>query len=226
MHINKIISFLRSLRRHNDRVWFNENKERYLAVKAEVERLAERLIAGVAEFDPDAARLRPSDCLYRIYRDTRFSADKTPYKTHIGIYICPPYGKKSLRCGYYLHLEPDECLVAGGAWCPESNILKAIRQDIFDNVEEYLEITESPEFTKYYSRVGDNLLKTAPKGFPKDWEHIDLLKPRDYTAFSMLSAEDLEADDFVERVLERMKAVKPLNDFMNYTIDEIAGTAR
>lgn len=225
MQINKIISFLRSLRRHNDRVWFNENKERYLAVKAEVEVLAARLIAGVAEFDPEAARLRPSDCLYRIYRDTRFSADKTPYKTHIGIYICPPYGKKSPRCGYYLHLEPDDCLVAGGSWYPESPILKAIRRDIFDNVDEYLEIIDAPEFRKYYSSVGEDLLKTAPKGFPKDWEHIDLLKPRDYTAFSRLSEDDLRAEDFVERVLERMKAVKPLNDFLNYTIDEMAGGA-
>lgn len=110
-----IISFLRSLRRHNDRVWFNDNKQRWLDVKAQVEQLTARLIAGVAEFDPDAARLQPADCLYRIYRDTRFSADKTPYKTHVGIYINPPYGKKSPRCGYYLHIEPDNCLVAAGA---------------------------------------------------------------------------------------------------------------
>lgn len=223
--MQKIISFLRSLRRHNDRIWFNENKERYLAVKAEVEMLTAQLIAGVAEFDPDAARLRPADCLYRIYRDTRFSADKTPYKTHIGIYICPPNGKKSNRCGYYLHLEPDNCLVAGGCWCPESLILKALRQDIYDNVEEYLEIIESPEFKRYYTSVGDNLLKTAPKGFPKDWEHIDLLKPRDYTAYTMLTKEDLQAKDFVGRVLACMKAVKPLNDFMNYTIDEMPGNS-
>ena len=169
-----IISFLRSLRRHNDRVWFNDNKQRWLDVKAQVEQLTARLIAGVAEFDPDAARLQPADCLYRIYRDTRFSADKTPYKTHVGIYINPPYGKKSPRCGYYLHIEPDNCLVAAGAWCPEGAVLKGIRQDIFDNVDEYLAILDAPEFKRYVSRMGDNLLKTAPKGFPKDWEHIDL----------------------------------------------------
>ena len=221
--MKSIIAFLRSLRKHNDRIWFNENKDRYLGVKAKVEALTERLIAGVSEFDPDAARLKPSDCLYRIYRDTRFSADKTPYKTHIGIYINPPYGKKSPRCGYYLHLEPDNCLVAGGCWCPEGAMLKAIRQDIFDNVEEYLDIIGSEEFSKYYSNVGDNLLKTAPKGFPKDWEHIDLLKPRDFTAFAPLGTDDLTAKDFESRVLERMKAAKPLNDFFNYTIDEMGG---
>lgn len=220
--IKNIISFLRSLRRHNDRAWFNENKAKYLDIKDSVDILASRLIAGIADFDPDASRLRPSDCTYRIYRDTRFSTDKTPYKTHIGIFINPPYGKKSPRCGYYLHLEPDNCLVAGGAWCPEGPVLKAIRQDIFDNIDEYLELINAPEFRKYYTQMGDNLLKTAPKGFPKDWEYIDLLKPRDFTAFSPLTADDLDAPDFAERVLSRMKAVKPLNDFLNYTIDEVA----
>lgn len=219
--MRKIIPFLRSLRRHNDRVWFNEHKEQYLEVKKEVEALTARLIEGVAAFDPEAANLRAADCLYRIYRDTRFSADKTPYKTHIGIYINPPYGKKSLRCGYYLHLEPDNILVAGGAWCPESKMLKAIRQDIYDNIEEYLEIIGNPEYRKYYGVPGDNLLKTAPKGFPKDWEHIDLLKPRDFTAYSLMPDADPASPDFPALVLERMKAVKPLNDFFNYTIDEM-----
>jgi len=216
--MKQILSFLRSLRQHNNRVWFNEHKDCYLAVKAKVDSLTERLIAGVARFDTDASRLRPGDCLYRIYRDTRFSTDKTPYKTHIGIYINPPFGKKGQTCGYYLHLEPENCLVAGGAWCPPPAQLRAIRQDIYDNIEEYLEILANPEFKHYYTKVGDNLLKTSPKGFPKDWKHIELLKPRDFTAFAPLSQEDISAPDFENRVLDRMQAVKPLNDFLNYTL--------
>lgn len=219
--MQEILSFLRSLRRHNDRGWFNDHKDRYLKVRQEVEKLTMRLLAEVAEFDAGALRLQPSDCLYRIYRDTRFSADKTPYKTHIGIYINPPFGKKSPRSGYYLHLEPGNTLVAGGCWCPEGDVLKAIRQDIYDNVDEYLEIIENPEFSKYYKEVGENLLKTAPKGFPKDWEHIDLLKPRDFTAYSPISEEMVKSDGFIPEVVDRMKALKPLNDFFNYTIDEI-----
>lgn len=219
MDINNTLRFLRSLRRHNDRIWFNENKDRYLQVKKDVEQLTAGLLRRIAEFDPEAMRLRPSDCLYRIYRDTRFSLDKTPYKTHIGIYINPPGGKKSPRSGYYLHLEPDNCLVAGGAWCPETPVLRRIRQDIYDNVEEYLEIIGNPDFTRYFSRPGDNLLKTAPKGFPKDWEHIDLLRPRDYTAYSPLTEDDVFAPDFIDRVILRMKAIKPLNDFLNYAIE-------
>lgn len=217
--VKNILRFLRSLRRHNDRVWFNDNKERYLQVKAETEQLTALLLQRIAEFDPDAIRLSPSDCLYRIYRDTRFSLDKTPYKTHIGIYINPPAGKKSPRCGYYLHLEPDNCLVAGGAWWPETPVLKRIRQDIFDNVDEYLEIIDDPSFRRFYPRPGDDLLKTAPKGFPKDWEHIDLLKPRSFTASSQLSDDDLRAEGFIDRIVERMQALKPLNDFLNYSIE-------
>lgn len=175
--MKEVYDFLLELRSHNDRDWFNANKERYLQAKAVTEELTERLIAGVTRFDPEAARLRPTDCTYRIYRDTRFSNDKTPYKTHIGIYINPPGGKKSPTAGYYLHLEPGQTMVAGGAWCPESAQLKAIRQDIFDNYDEYLEIIHSPKFSQFFSEVGEDFLKTAPKGFPKDWEHIDLLRP-------------------------------------------------
>ena len=216
--MKKIIAFLRSLRRHNDREWFAANKDRYLETKGLTDALAERLIAGVAEFEPEAASLKASDVTYRIYRDTRFSADKTPYKTHIGIYI-NPLGKKSPTCGYYLHIEPDNCLVAGGAWCPEPAALRQIRQDIFDNIEEYLEIIHDPGFTKYYTQIGDRLLKTAPKGFPADWEHIDLLRPRDFTAFAPLSAEDVAAPDFEARVLARMRAIQPFNRFINFTLD-------
>lgn len=218
--MKSIISFLRELTSNNNRIWFNENKERYLAIKEKVETLTSQLINRIAEFEPDAIRLRTSDCLYRIYRDTRFSLDKTPYKTHIGIYINPPFGRKSPRCGYYLHLEPNNCLVAGGSWCPDTPFLKRIRQDIYDNIEEYLEIIESPEFTRYYSQVGYNPVKTAPKGFSKDWEYIDLIKPRDYTTLTPITNEDLNSDNFIDLVIDRMIATKPLNDFFNYSIDE------
>lgn len=219
-NIKSILSFLRSLRLHNDRDWFNANKDKYLRVKDEVEALTAHLIEEMTKWQPEAARLRPADCTYRIYRDTRFSADKTPYKTHIGIYINPPAGKKSPRCGYYLHLEPGNCLVAGGCWCPPAPLLKQLRQEIFDNVEEYLEILEEPEFKKYFPIVGENLLKTAPKGFPKDWQYIDLLKPRDYTAFSPLTDEQMLSPEMLSLVIHRMRLLQPLNAFFNFTIDE------
>ncbi|MDE5924309.1 MAG: DUF2461 domain-containing protein, partial [Muribaculaceae bacterium] len=125
-----IIKFLKALGRNNNREWFALHKEEYLKVKEEVDRLAERLIAIVATVDPDAARFRPADVTYRIYRDTRFSTDKTPYKTHIGIFINPPAGKKSPRCGYYFHLEPEEFLVCAGNMPLPGPLTRAIRQSI------------------------------------------------------------------------------------------------
>lgn len=217
-NIEFVLDFLRDLANNNNREWFGKNKERYLAVKSEIENLTRCLINEISLFDPSASCLSPSDCLYRIYRDTRFSQDKTPYKTHIGIYINPPYGKKYPGAGYYLHLEPGNNLVAGGAWCPDSEQLKGIRTDIFDNVEEYLEILNEPEFKRYFTRVGEDLLKTAPKGFPKDWEHIELLRPRNYTAYSELSDKLVFSSDLIGEVVNRMKALYRFNRFLNYTL--------
>lgn len=218
--MQEILAYLSDLRANNNREWFNDNKRRYIDVKGKVEALTERLIAGVCNFEPEAGRLRPADCLYRIYRDTRFSPDKTPYKTHIGIYINPPGGKKAPTAGYYLHLEPESCMVAGGAWCPDSRQLKAIRQDIYDNSEEYIEILNSPEFSKYYKIIGEDCLKTAPKGFPKDWEHIELLRPRSFTTYTALTDRDVMSADFESKVLTRMRVLAPFNRFLNYTLTE------
>lgn len=222
--MKEILNFLKDLRLNNNREWFTENKPRYLAVKSKVDELTSQFIARISEFDKGAAHLSVSDCTYRIYRDTRFRADKTPYKTHIGIYINPPAGKKSPRGGYYLHIEPGNCIIGGGVWCPEPKVLKAIRQDIFDNVDEYLEILNAPAYQKFYrGEAGEDLLKTAPKGFPKDWEYIDLIKPRHFTAECKLTDKEIQSKNMIDNVTEGFKAMKPLLDFLNYTVDEIYG---
>lgn len=219
--MKEILKFLKALARNNNREWFNSHKDEYLEVKAKVDDLAVRLIAAVAQFDPEAAYLTPADCTYRIYRDTRFSTDKTPYKTHIGIFINPPYGKKSNRMGYYLHLEPSNCFIAVGTVCLPSKTVTAIRQSIYDNVDEYLEIIESPAFSSIYPEIGENCLKTAPKGIPRDWEHIALVRPRDYVASHPLEEKDLSAPGFVEEIAGMFAVAKPFNDFINYAIEEV-----
>ncbi len=215
-----IYEFLKDLSCNNNREWFNANKERYLEVKRKSELLAQELINGVATFDPEAAYLTVADCTYRIYRDTRFSPDKTPYKTHIGIFINPPYGKKSNRMGYYLHIEPGHSMVGAGTICLPSKTVTAIRQSIFENIEEYLEIVRNPDFSSTYPVVGENCVKTAPKGFAKDWEHIDLVRPRDFVASHMLTDKEMTGSDIAVKVTEIFKVAKPWNDFINYTIDE------
>lgn len=221
--MREILDFLKELKKNNNREWFNAHKEEYLCVKDKVEILAQQLIAGVAGFDPEATMLTPADCTYRIYRDTRFSQDKTPYKTHIGIFINPPYGKKSNRMGYYLHIEPGNNLAAVGTICLPSKTITAIRQSIFDNVEEYIDIINTPEFKEAYPVVGENCLKTAPKGIPKDWEHVELVRPKDFVASHKLNVSQMCSKDMVNRVVELFRVAKPFNDFINYTIDEQDG---
>lgn len=218
--MKEVYSFLRELRMNNNREWFNKNKNRYLNVKKIIEDFTQDMINRLAAIEPDAARLSPSDCTYRIYRDTRFSYDKTPYKQHIGIYICPKGNKKSYRAGYYLHLEPGQSFIGGGCWCPPPPLLKSLRQSIFDNIEEYLEIIDDKEFRNHYGSVGGNPLKTAPKGFPKDWEHIDLLKPRDYTVLANVPDSFFTSSETPGKVMEYMRILKPFNDFVNFLIDE------
>ncbi|MDE6339775.1 MAG: DUF2461 domain-containing protein [Muribaculaceae bacterium] len=217
--MKKVYTFLKELKKNNNREWFNTHKDRYLEVKQYVDGLTQDVINAFGAEDPRIASLTPADCTYRIYRDTRFSPDKTPYKTHIGIFICPG-GKKSTRCGYYIHLEPGNSFIGGGCWCPPAPILKAIRKEIYDNVDEYLEIIENPEFKARYTEVGFDRLKTAPKGFPKDWEYIDLLKPRDYTVLAPVGDDFMKSPDVVSKIVSYFKTQVPFNQFIDYVFDE------
>ena len=223
--MSKTISFLKSLARHNDREWFNAHKEQYLKVKEENDALAERLIALIAEFEPEASRMSARDVTYRIYRDTRFSSDKTPYKTHIGIFINPPRGKKSWRYGYYFHQEPGNSFICGGNMPAPAPLTKALRQSVMDNIEEYLGIVEDPEFKRYFPTVGMERLKMAPKGFPKDWEYIEYLKPKDFGVMMPVDDEYLQAPDVIDRLRPVIAQIKRLNDFINYTVDEFESNA-
>lgn len=218
--MKEIFQFLRELRRHNDREWFAAHKQDYLRVKETAENFTARLIAALAGIDPEAARLTPADCTYRIYRDTRFSADKTPYKTHIGIFICPPFGKKSIMAGHYFHLEPDNTFYAGGTWYLPPKALKAVRQSVYDEIDEYRSIVESAEFRQYFTSVGEDFLKTAPKGFPKEWQWIDYLRPRMFCATAPLSEQTVCAPNAIDHLLDMMRQGKRLDDFLNYTIED------
>lgn len=221
-----IYQFLGELAAKNNREWFNAHRDTYLLMNQNMCELAEQLIALVAEVDPAAANLRVQDVTYRIYRDTRFSLDKTPYKDHVGIFINPPRGKKSLRYGYYFHLQPGESLICAGNMPGPTALTNAIRKEIFNNVDEYLGIIEDPEFKRYFPTVGDDPLVKAPAGFPKDWEHIDLLKPRSFGALTQVPDSFYqESDTLARRLRPILRQMKRLNDFVNYSVDIFEGFA-
>ena len=150
MHTEDIINFLKELNENNDREWFAQNKSRYEKVKSKFEEISRLLISEISIFDNDIKNVDVKDCVFRIYRDIRFSTDKTPYKTHFGVYIASAGGRKSQRGGYYLHLDPAGSFIAVGVWCPPPNILKALRQSVCDNIDELNEIRNETGFNTYF----------------------------------------------------------------------------
>lgn len=218
MDISAIFRFLKELAANNNREWFQAHKQLYTEVQKDFEDLLATVIARISTFDESVAGILPRDCTYRIYRDTRFTLDKTPYKTHLGGYI-NAHGKKSEHCGYYIHVEPDGCMLAGGSWCLDTKVLKAVRQAIYDNIDEYRSIVEDPAFKQYFPVIGENRLKTAPKGFPKDFAYMDYLKCKDYTCCHYVPDEFFLASDFLDRTEEVFRQLKRFADFTNYTID-------
>lgn len=217
---NPIFSFLEKLSLNNTREWVAEHKAEYELVKRQRDETAGRFIEAVASVDHSAGDIPLEKCVYRLVRDTRFSSDKTPYKTHIGIFVCPPYGKKAMMAGYYLHLEPGSSMLWGGCYGLPTNYLTAIRRDIRDNIDEYLSIVESPDFKKYFPKVGDDPLKTAPKGFSNDWEYIDYVRPREFGATLHLDDLFFDNDDFPQKLIPALGQLKRLNDFLNFTLTE------
>lgn len=222
MQVTEIINFISALSENNNREWFAENKAWYETVKKEFEKISTALILKIAEFDEDIKNVQASECIFRIYRDTRFSHDKTPYKTHFGVFIASAGGRKSQRGGYYLHLDPAGSFIGAGVWCPEPPLLKALRQSVYDNIDELNEIRQADSFrANFTSFFEEGKLKKVPAGFPKDFEEAELLKLKHYLVESKLTDEVLQAPDFIDKVAEICKAAYPLNRFLNYTVDEV-----
>ncbi|MDE7403041.1 MAG: TIGR02453 family protein [Muribaculaceae bacterium] len=218
-NIKELFKYLRSLSRNNNREWFNTHKDKYVEAKEFTDSIASKFICMVAEVEPNAAKLRVSDCTYRIYRDTRFSSDKTPYKTHFGIFV-NTHGKKSETMGWYLHLEPGASMICAGTGWSSPKVLRAIRQGIFDEIDEYREIVESPEFKSQFPKLGEDCLKTAPKGFPKDWEFVDYLKPKMHGALRYLEDSFFDDDNWLDKLRPAVEQGYKFNRFYNYFIEE------
>ena len=219
MKIELILEFLKELAANNNREWFQAHKALYQEATTEFDKLLLVLIARIGEFDPSVRHLQPKDCTWRIYRDVRFSYDKRPYKTHIGGFISAK-GKKSLHLGYYYHLEPSGCFFAGGTYGLTPKQLQAVRQSIYNDIDEYRKIIEDKKFKRLFPKIGMEELKVNPKGFPKDFEYLHLLKPKDFSVFKYFEDDFYQEDGFVDKWVELAKTAKPFLDFINYTVDD------
>jgi uncharacterized protein (TIGR02453 family) len=218
MITNKTFKFLKELRTNNNRDWFNANKLGFEEVKSEFEAFIADLIPRIAAFDPPIARLEPKKCIFRIYRDTRFSKDKTPYKTNLGAHLAAYADKPHDRAGYYIHLEPGNTFLAGGAYLPPAPWLRAIRESIDRHGEEFNEVLNSAGFKKYFDEMEGEKLKTRPKDYPEDHPHIELLRYKSFLAVHRVSDKDAMAVNFTEHVVQVFKALKPFDDFLNKSL--------
>lgn len=234
MDVTRILNFLKAVAVNNNRPWFQEHKNEYLACKADFEYGVDKAISAIAEFDPEISHLKAADCCYRFYRDVRFSQDKSPYKQHFGAYICA-HGKKALRGGYYIHLQPGQCLICVGSYFLPTKILTACRNEIMGNIEGWRNAVDNSEFVEYYGHpnegawaedkpsvkgFGMGKLKTAPKGFPRDYTYLDYLKMKDYACWRVVSDDFFKEDGWIKEIVKYYKVAKPMMDIINSVIDD------
>ncbi|HOU68231.1 MAG TPA: DUF2461 domain-containing protein [Paludibacteraceae bacterium] len=221
MAVKQTLEFLTNLSENNNREWFNAHKNWYQEEKDDFERLVTDLIGRVAEFDERVKYLKPSDCIYRIYRDVRFLSDKSPYKRHFAAYVCPEGGRRSKLAGYYLHLEPDNVMLSGGVYMLEPDMLKKVRMSVYANYDELETILKNPDFVKYYNgkMVASESLKKVPAGFSPDFEGLEYLKFKNFMVEHHLSDKKASEIDLVSYAADAFKAQYDFNQFFNYTIE-------
>jgi len=216
--VNKeTLNFLSTLEISNNREWFNENKQLYLDAKANVENVVNEIISEVAEFDSSVERLEAKNCIFRIYKDTRFSKDKTPYKNNLGASLVEKGPKTLNHAGYYIHLEPGKSFLAGGVYMTEPKNLKAIRETISSDGDSFLKILNKKSFKDILELQGTKLVK-VPQGFEKEDPMGDYLKFKQFTVFHPLSDADVLDQDFVMNTVKVLKEIYPFNRFLNEAI--------
>ncbi len=209
--------FLRELKAHNNRPWFQTNKERY-------ERTVRNpLLDFIGELGPSLRKISRQlvvdnspmgGSMFRIYRDTRFSKDKTPYKTAASAQFRTSRSKDVHSPGYYLHLEPGEVFAGGGIWRPEAPVLAQIRDHLAGHPSAWKTLLKDKNFKKHCTLEGDKLQR-PPKGYPPDHELIDYLKYKDFTFYTQFDEKQACSPDFMERYVESCAAAAPLMEFLS-----------
>ena len=221
MELKNVLNFLKELRENNNKEWFHANKPKYQAALADFTVFTEALIREIAPFDRDIASLRAKDCIFRIYRDIRFSKDKTPYKSNFGAAFVKG-GKKSLNAAYYIHIEPGNAFCGGGIWMPPGNVLKAVRQEVYYHSEEFMRILENKKFKETFGHLGGDRLQRPPVGFPKDFPHVELLKYKSYVVMKSIPDKRLLSGDLLEEVKGDFKTMQPFILFLNRAVGNMS----
>lgn len=213
------LSFLKKLGKNNNKPWFDEHRKEYEAAKKDFEQFITSLLEKMAALDPAFKEQKGKDTVFRIFRDVRFSKNKTPYKAHFGAYLSRG-GRKSPDAGYYLHLEPGgKSFLAGGLWMPEGTLLKKVRQEVDYNYKEFQSILTSPSFKKLFTRIEGETLKTLPQGYAADNPAIAYLKLKSFIVTTQLKDEDFGTKTVQTNIMKIFTTMKPFVDFLNRAMD-------
>ncbi len=211
------ITFLKELKRNNNKPWFDENRKRYEAAKENFALFIDDVIRGLSKKDVAIAHIKARDCLFRINRDVRFSKNKQPYKTNFGAYI-NNQGKKSMTAGYYFHLEPGDSFVGGGVWQPPTDVLAKLRQEIDYNLADFEKIISAKPFKSLYGGLvaeeGQTLAR-VPKGYEANNPAAAYLKHKSFVVLHHISDTVLTGKTLIAQTLRAFEAVIPFNQFFN-----------
>ena len=208
------IEFLKKLAKNNNREWFQANKKAFEAAQDNMTAFAGYLIGEIGKFDSEVANLDPKSCVFRIYRDVRFSKDKSPYKINLGAYISPG-GRKSMQPGYYFHVQPSSSFIAGGKHIPDGPELLKIRTTIAENTTEFLKIVNKKSFVEHFGEMRGEKLKSSPKGFPADHAAVEYLKLKEFMAFQELPDDKfLTSPEFPKSLARTLKEMYSLIAFL------------
>lgn len=218
--MENVIPFLKDLKQNNNREWFQDNKNRYLLARDEFEAFIADLLPDMATIDKELSGLEPKQCIFRIYRDVRFAKDKSPYKVNMGAAMTKG-GRKSHFATYYIHVEPDNGFAGGGIWQPAGPVLKAMRNEVYYNADEFKKIMAAPSFRKYFSELMGDKLTRPPQGFPADFDDIDLLKYKNYIVGHNIPDEVLTSQGLKKHLLDVYAALYPFNSFIYRALSEM-----
>lgn len=211
------IEFLKELKSNNSKSWFDQNRKRYDIMKSDYISLAGRILEQMKDIDPSLDMVTAKDCIFRINRDVRFSADKSPYKTNLGIALHPG-GKKFNLAAYYLHIEPGQSFIGGGLWMPEAPLLSKVRKEIHYFYHDLVDILNNSLYKKTFGSLdvedGQKLTR-PPKGYEAEDPAIEFLKLKSFTASTPLPDEMLTSDKLVGHIIDTFTILKPLIGFIN-----------
>jgi uncharacterized protein (TIGR02453 family) len=221
MITKEALQFLEDLIANNNTDWMHAHKKRYEHYKKDYHNFIASLLAEMKPLDKTLEPLEVKNCTFRINRDIRFSKDKSPYKTNMGVWFTQNKFRKNSP-GYYIHFEKGNCFIAGGVWCPEPEELKKIRKEIAYFNEDLETIVNDKNFKKEFkamTRDESNTLKKAPKDFDPNHPAIEFLKLKSFTASAQIDDALFTNKDFSKTVAQKLIALKPLNDFLNRALE-------